>query len=231
MSTKSMYFAHRNPALAERFRPRWRRHAALAMSMPELWGLIERYAQCDPVDDPPPALGVTSRYDAIGVSWFRNYEAFLALQDSDAIRRMRQDELEIFGRFTRDIGFRCSETVLKDEGRGLFKVFSFLGRGEGASTDGFADRLTQGLAADLLDAPGLGDRLARLAVCLPLGGSGSGRRNDALLELSFDSLEDAAAFFASDGYAAAAAAHRPAAIEAERCATRELVLDDRSLYD
>ena len=76
MSVKSMYFAHRNPALRERFRPRWRRHAALAMSMPALWDLIERYAQCDPVDDPPAALGVTARYDAIGISWFRSFEAY-----------------------------------------------------------------------------------------------------------------------------------------------------------
>ena len=231
MSVKSMYFAHRNPALRERFRPRWRRHAALAMSMPALWDLIERYAQCDPVDDPPAALGVTARYDAIGISWFRSFEAFMALQDGDTLRRMRRDELEIFGRPTREIGFRCAETVLKDEGRGLFKVFSFLGRGEAASEEGFGERLSHGLAADLLGAAAIGGRLRRLAVCLPLAGPGSGRRNDGLLELSFDSLEDAAAALACADYAAIAAAHRPAAVEVERCAARELLLDDRSLYD
>ena len=229
MNTKSMYFAHRNPALGERFRPRWRRHAALAMSMPPLWDLIDRYAQYDPVDDPPPALGVTARYDAIGMSWFGDFEAFVALQDTDTMRRMRQDELEIFGRLVREVGFRGSETVLKDEGRGLFKIFSIIDRGEAVSQDGFPDRLN-GLAADLLAAPGLGERLTRLAVCLPIGGSTSGRRNDGLLELSFDSLEDAAAFFGSDRYAEIAAAHRPAAIEVERCATREVLLDDRALY-
>src|SRR5262249_40610255 len=53
MSNKTVSFARRNPALGERFRPRWRRHAALAMSLPPVWDMVVRYAQCDPVGDPP----------------------------------------------------------------------------------------------------------------------------------------------------------------------------------
>ena len=139
--SKSVYFAQRNPALGERFRPRWRRHAALAMSLPEVWGMVSRYSQCDPVRDPPAALGVTARYDGIGIAWFRSLDAFSAASSTEAMEVMRRDELQTFAAPVSDTSFRCTETVLKDEGPALFKVFSVLNREDGAEVCGSRRRL------------------------------------------------------------------------------------------
>jgi hypothetical protein len=197
MTSKSVYFAQRNPTLGQRFRPRWRRHAALAMSLPPVWGMVARYAQCDPVDDPPAALGITSRYDGVGVTWFRSTGA---------------------------------ETVLKDDGQGLFKVFSLLDRRGGGSRAEFARDLVEGFAAELIGRPVLDRGLARLSVCLP-DAPQTGRQNDALIEYSFSTLDAATAFFGSDSYLSVTADLQDRAVEVERCATRELMLDDVALYD
>ena len=148
--SKSVYFAQRNPALGERFRPRWRRHAALAMSLPEVWGIVSRYSQCDPVRDPPAALGVTARYDGIGIAWFRSLDAFGAASSTEAMEVMRRDELQTFAAPVSDTSFRCTETVLKDEGPALFKVFSVLNREDGAEVSDLDADLAAGLGAELL---------------------------------------------------------------------------------
>jgi hypothetical protein len=234
MGYKSVYFAQRNPALGERFRPRWRRHAALAMSMPAVWNMLSRYAQCDPLSDPPAALGVTARYDGIGIGWFRSGEGYEDFQKTDAMEKMRQDELATFGMLVRNFAYHCLEDVLRDDGEGQIKVFSVINRGASAGSGDFAAVLSGGLAADLLAHPELGPKLARLAVCTPtdLGASDSpGRKHDALLELSFHMLDDATAFFGSEAYAQVAAARGGAFVEVERCATRELLLDDIEIYD
>ena len=233
MSNKSVYFAQRNPALRERFRPRWRRHAALAMSLPEVWDTVTRYAQCDPVCDPPAALGITASYDGIGIAWFRSIEAFRSAAQTEAMEAMRRDELETFAAPVSELSFRCAETVLKDEGPALFKIFSVLNRADGAALANLQGGLVEGIGAELLADLRLGSRLARLAVSVPnelsLAAEYVGRHNDALLELSFYTLDEAVAFFDLDLYTAIIATHQ--VVEVERCATRELLLDDRELFD
>jgi hypothetical protein len=233
VSNKSIYFAQRNPSLGERFRPRWRRHAALAMSLPEVWDTVTRYAQCDPVCDPPAELGVTARYDGIGIAWFHSIEAFRNAAQTEAMEAMRRDELETFAAPVSELSFRCTETVLKDEEPALYKIFSVMNRAVGAEGANPQASLVEGLAAELLADPRLGSRLARLAVSVPnelsLAAEGIGRHNDALLELSFRTLDNAMAFFDLDAYTSITAAHQMT--EVERCATRELLLDDRGLYD
>jgi hypothetical protein len=234
VSHKSVYFAQRNPGLGERFRPRWRRHAALAMSLPEVWDPVTRYTQCDPLRDPPAALSVTARYDGIGIAWFSSIDSFRGAAKSEAMDAMRRDELETFQAPVSELSFRCTETVLKDEGPALFKIFSVMNRADEAPTlANFPGRLVEGLATELLTDAWLSARLARLAVSVPnelsLAAEGIGRLHDALLELSFHTLDEAVAFFDLDAYASMTAAHQ--VVEIERCATRELLLDDRGFYD
>lgn len=230
MNDKTVYFAQRNPSLGERFRPRWRRHGALAMSLPDVWNNIARYTQCDPVGDPPAELGVTAHYDGIGIAWYRSIDAYKDAAQTEAMQTLRRDELITFGAPVPDFSFRCAETVLKDEEPALYKIFSVMNRGDGADLHSVP---VEGLAAELLGDSRLSAKLARLAVCVPnelsRTAQGTGRTNDALLELSFHTLDEAVAFFDSDTYASITAAHR--FVEVERCATRELLLDDRALYD
>lgn len=233
MSDKSIYFAQRNPALNERFRPRWRRHAALAMSLPDIWNMVTRYTQCDPLRDPPAALGITSRYDGIGITWFSSIDSFREATRTEAMEVVRRDELETFQAPISELSFRCTETVWKDEGAAPFKIFSVMNRAPGAASPNLRGGPVDSLATDLLAHPHLGPKLARLAVCVPselsLAAEGIGRLNDALLELSFHTLDEAVAFFEGDAYALITAAHQ--AVEVERCGTRELLLDDRGLFD
>ena len=233
MYDKTVYFAQRNPSLGERFRPRWRRHGALAMSLPDIWNMVTRYAHCDPVRDPPEGLGVTAHYDGIGIVWFRSIDAYRDAAQTEAMEAMRRDELLTFGAPVPEFSFRCTETVLKDDGPALFKIFSVMNRGDGAAMAELNSELVEGLGAELLANPRLSARLTRLAVCVPnelsFAAEGIGRPNDALLELSFHTLDGAVAFFDLDAYALITATHH--FVEVERCATRELLLDYRTLYD
>jgi hypothetical protein len=153
---------------------------------------------------------------------------------TEAMAMMRRDELETFARPIRQVNFICTETVFKDDRQGHFMVFSSVERGAGAPASAFAGVLTDGFAAQLLAHPALGSKIARLAVCLRselATAMGAGRQHDALVELSFHSLDDAVAVFASDAYAAIAKANDGAILEVERCVTRELLLDDVALFD
>jgi len=227
MAMKSVYFAQANPALGERFRPRWRRHAALAMSMPRLWNLLARYCQYDPVANPPAAIGATARYDGIGMSWYADAQARSAMDDSEELIRMRADEMEVFGRFVREVAMPCEETVHSDSGHGGFKVFCILDRCPDATAEQFRAAMEHNLAITLLNDPGLDGLITRLATCVATGRAG--RKNDGLLELSFDSLDDAAAVMASAGFARAMAGQAAHFSEVERCVTREVLLDDCAL--
>jgi hypothetical protein len=232
MSNKSVYFAQRNPTLSERFRPRWRRHAALAMSLPEVWSMVSRYTQCDPLHDPPTELGITASYDGIGITWFSSIDSFRSASQTEAMEAMRLDEIETFEAPVSEISFRCSETILKDEGPALFKIFSVMTRANRGSAIPQVSG-AENLATTLLTEIQLSTRLARLAVCVPnelsLAAEGIGRPHDALLELSFHRLDEAMAFFDHDAYSSIVVSHQ--FVEVERCATTELLLDDRELYD
>jgi hypothetical protein len=231
MNEKFVYFAQRNPKLQGRFRPRWRRHAALAMTLPPVWDdILKRYAQYDPATNPPAELGVTGRYDGIGMVWLRGAEAYEGGQVTDAMTRMQQDEEETFSTLVHNTAFVCSETVLKP-GEGLYKVFSSLKRGDATTAEAF-DAALDAFAAALVGDPALGPKLARLSVCKRnrLSETG-GRAQDGLIEASFHTLTDAAAFFGSDAYATVARKHGGQVNEIERCATREVMLDDFDIYD
>lgn len=228
MAMKSVYFAQANPELGERFRPRWRRHAALAMSMPRLWNLLVRYCQYDPIADPPATIGATARYDGIGMSWYADVQARAAMDGSEELVRMRADEMEVFGRLVREVGMPCEETVHADSGHGAFKVFCILDRTPGATDHDFRTAL-ESIASDLLRDAEVAERITRLATCVATGKSG--RTNDGLLEISFDCLDDAACVMGSATFASIMAQHGNAITEVERCVTRETLLEDRVLYD
>jgi hypothetical protein len=194
--------------------------------------MVSRYTQCDPLRDPPTELGITASYDGIGITWFSSIDSFRGASQTEAMEIMRRDEIETFDAPVSEISFRCSETVLKDEGLALLKIFSVMNRASrGSAIPQIA--AAEALAAKLLAEIQLSAKLARLAVCVPnelsLAAKGIGRPHDALLELSFHTLDKAIAFFDDDAYSSIVASHQ--FVEVERCATRELLLDDRERYD
>ena len=232
MTEKFIYYANRNPELKGRFRSRWRRHAALASTLPPVWDHnVKLYAQYDPVIEPPAALGVTAKYDGVGMVWLLGGDAYETGMASEAMEIMQRDEAETFSALVHNTAFICSETVLKP-GEGLYKVFSAVDRADSGTLEDFGAVLINGFARDLIGHPALGPRLAAMAVCQRNALSdGGGRTHDALIEYAFHTLDDATAFFGSDAYAAVAAEYERKVSEVERVATRIGLLEDLQLYD
>src|SRR5437016_5068498 len=68
MTTKLIYLAKRKSGFTPmQFAARWRRHGALAMSLP-MWRYMSGYAQAD-VLHPSPVPGTSEDYDGVGLLW------------------------------------------------------------------------------------------------------------------------------------------------------------------
>jgi hypothetical protein len=94
---KFMYFAKRKHNFTpETFIPRWRQHAALAMSLP-MWRNMALYVHADTIR-PVPLVGASSEYDGFSYAVARDEQLFKTPSSSEAadVQRMLDDELETF---------------------------------------------------------------------------------------------------------------------------------------
>jgi hypothetical protein len=130
---KLMYLAKRKNTYAssDEFRPRWRQHGALAMSLPS-WSLSKRYVHAD-VQPPSPA-GRAHEFDGVGIAWLSQLMAGKnASQDSTrdgAI--LLKDELEAFDGPVLPRAFIVDEKVVKANDTAELTAYLFFNKAEEA---------------------------------------------------------------------------------------------------
>ncbi|HEY3697483.1 EthD domain-containing protein [Phenylobacterium sp.] len=113
--SKMIYVARRKPGMTpEAFVARWRRHGALAMSLP-LWRRMSRYVQAS-VIQPAPIAGASADYDAVGVVW--QWDDARPAGDPAGARTLEADELETFSGPIPPLLLDVDEQVLSDDGAG-----------------------------------------------------------------------------------------------------------------
>jgi hypothetical protein len=124
---KLMYLAKRKPEFPsqEAFRPRWRQHGALAMSLPS-WTRGRRYVHADAL---PPSQNVPAHiYDGVGVLWYAQGETvFSPTPSPEAIQTaaiLQKDELEAFDGNVRPMAMLVDETIVR--AGGLTDVTAYL---------------------------------------------------------------------------------------------------------
>jgi hypothetical protein len=159
--SKLIYLANRNPGLSrERFVARWRKHGALAMSLP-LWRRLARYVQAS-VLHPAPIPGASTAYDAVGVLWYKDDagRSSSAADDAD-IATMAADEVHTFAALVRPGALQGDEEVLKQSGSGRTTAYLFFNDeakarrvAEGAAGSAASHRVALTLAWPLTE-PGL----------------------------------------------------------------------------
>ena len=116
---KLMYLAKRNPSYTsqEAFRPRWRQHGALAMSLPT-WTTGRRYVHADALA--PSAAAPAHEYDGVGVMWPDPKEGiFREAPTPDTIetgRILLEDEMKAFAGPVMPLAVLTEEEILKTGG-------------------------------------------------------------------------------------------------------------------
>jgi hypothetical protein len=95
---KLMYLAKRKPDFTHaQFAARWRKHGALAMSLP-LWRHMSGYVQAD-VLHPTPVPGTSEDFDGVGILWAPSDDMWRNPQPTDVrdVQTLLEDEHHTFG--------------------------------------------------------------------------------------------------------------------------------------
>jgi hypothetical protein len=164
---KVLYIAKRHPAFTpDGFTARWRKHGALAMSLP-LWRRMHAYVQAS-VIDPAGIAGASRDYDAIGVLW--TVDTPMAGTDLDDVATLARDELETFSGYVGPGTQPLDETVLKHDGPGRTTAYLFF-------SDAQAARRVAETAAASAEAD-------RVALNLPTPGANRAMPYEAIVEIA-----------------------------------------------
>ena len=123
---KLVYLAKRKGEFPsqEAFRPRWRQHGALAMSLPT-WDRERRYVHADAL--PPSTAAGAHDYDGVGVVWFDKPMSFTAPTPEKIATNaiLLADELKTFAGPVLPMAVMVEETMVKAGGR-LTDVTAYL---------------------------------------------------------------------------------------------------------
>jgi hypothetical protein len=123
---KLMYLAKRKSDFTHtQFAARWRKHGALAMSLP-LWRHMSGYVQAD-VLHPTPVPGTSEGFDGVGILWapsddmWRNPEP----EDERGVQTLLEDEHHTFGHPIPEVSLIVDEEVRRDAGEGRTTAFLY----------------------------------------------------------------------------------------------------------
>ncbi|MGE0384654.1 MAG: EthD domain-containing protein [Gammaproteobacteria bacterium] len=196
MTAKMIYLARRNPALArEAFPRRWRQHAKLAGTLPDVVGVATSVHYCTVVPGRELYANNRDEYDGVGLVGVAD-ERQLAEMHRQTVSNpvTREDELKVFSTYVEKFALFARERVLTDRGPGKAVLIEFVPRRPGVSPADFERIYTTEFAprtgALLRGAPLLKllRRYVQNIVVPP--GPPPGYEFDAVAELWFDSLED-----------------------------------------
>lgn len=170
MTLKRVYLVHRNPALRHHeLAPRWKQHAELAQTFPELVYLYPRLKYNCTLEQDPGIPGASRAYDGVGMLWLRS-DDLASQQPTDPRMRptMQEDELKVFRARMLEAMVTVDERVLKD-GRGArFGVISFLRALPGLAPEAFQAAWSRQAQAVVV-SPELGGAIQRYVVAPTIG--------------------------------------------------------------
>lgn len=143
---KAIYLARRHPELTRAgFTARWRRHAALAMSLP-IWRLTTGYLHADVDPDPPGAADHqhptrwSGEFDGVGTVVMGTAAQFAAFHAHPSYGQLRNDEYGTFSALVEQRALMTHEwPVLLRPGPAV-QVFGFLVAAPGVGQDEFNAR-------------------------------------------------------------------------------------------
>lgn len=124
--SKLIYLAKRKPDLTyAQFTARWRKHGALAMSLP-LWRHMSGYVQAD-VLHPSPVPGTSEDFDGVGVLWAPSDDMWRNPQPEDIrnVETLLEDERHTFGHAIPEVSLIVDEEVRRDTGEGRTTAFLY----------------------------------------------------------------------------------------------------------
>jgi hypothetical protein len=123
---KLIYLAKRKPDFTyAQFTARWRKHGALAMSLP-LWRYMSGYVQAD-VLHPSPVPGTSESFDGVGMLWAPNDDLWRNPQPEDlrSVETLVEDEHHTFGHAIPEVSLLVDEDIRRDAGEGRTTAFLY----------------------------------------------------------------------------------------------------------
>jgi hypothetical protein len=183
--------ARREGVSRETFVHRWRRHGALAMSLPSFWDPVARYMQSDLLQNLSGFPHASPAYVAVGEIHYRDIGARTQSKQSPELATVLHPDASEF--FRREVQIHAGvEDVHLFHGRyAPVKIYVFVSQAPGGSKPSFFAEW-EGLQARVLAESPSGHLLRRLVCGRALEGSVG---MDGTAELSFDSVNDAATFY------------------------------------
>lgn len=143
---KAVYLARRHPGLTrEGFTDRWRRHGALAMSLP-MWRHTSGYAHGDVDPDPPRDRDGqlpdrwSVEHDAVGTVFMPSPEAFAAFHAHRDYPRLRNDEHGTFSGLIEECAVLTTEWAVLERPGTTVRVLGFLVPAPGLTCAAFHER-------------------------------------------------------------------------------------------
>jgi hypothetical protein len=205
MEPKQIYIAARASGLTpDDYVDRWRRHGSFVRGL-DLWRHIRHYEQCRVLDGADLGgmafPGMASRWDMVGMVWFRSPEAVdHALADPD-VARILADERETFMDPVAATTVFTREVVKRDEGGTKVKLVAFLRRQEGMSREEFSEYWEHQHGPLFLGTEELTGRVTKYVQnhVLPTN-SGPFDVYDGVVEIGFREIADVARVFGHPSY-------------------------------
>jgi hypothetical protein len=189
---KTIYAQTRLDGLSrEEFVHRWRRHGALAMSLPGFWDPVVRYIQSDRLADVSAFPSASSTYVGIGEIHYRDVAGRRASKQSPELETtLFPDASQLFRRQD-SINIGVEEVFLFRGRYAPIKIYAFVARAPATSQRSFfAD--WEGLQERILAESSSGHLVRRLVI-------GRGLEDDAdrdgTVEISFDTIAEAQEFY------------------------------------
>jgi len=111
MTTKMIYLARRNPALApHEFAPAWKSHSALGAQCTNVRDKVISVRQCARVLTHPAPSGFSTDYDGVNLLTVKSLEAAHSIwTDPETLAIMRPDEPRVFSTYVREFTLVAQE--------------------------------------------------------------------------------------------------------------------------
>lgn len=190
---KTIYAQTRREGLSrEDFVHRWRRHGALAMTLPGFWDTVVRYIQSDRLGDVSGFASASADYVGVGELHYADVAGRLASKASSELTSvLHPDAAQIFDR-AHSINIGVEEVFLFRGRYAPLKLYAFVRRNPALAQRDFFTRWDELQGGILRDAAS-GHLVRRVVSGHSLD---DGADADATLEFSFDTVADAQAFHA-----------------------------------
>ncbi|MES2535649.1 MAG: EthD domain-containing protein [Pseudomonadota bacterium] len=192
MTVKTIYAQTRREGMSrETFVHRWRRHAALAMTQPGFWDPVVRYIQSDRLSDSSGFPVTGNAYVGVGEIHYSDIAERTRSKRSVELETILHPDASEFFRRQDQIHIGVEDIYLLRGRYAPVKIYGFVSRTPESQKETFFTEWME-LQSRIMAEARSSHLLRRLVCGRGLeGGAGA----DGTVELSFDSVNDAATFY------------------------------------